>query len=220
MPARPMCPSRSSRSGVASGGPRPSSPHQQPDAGRRRRDEVDLDAAARRRAAARSTAPPAARGTGPARPPSTAAEAPRGPRRRSGCRCGRRSRPPASGAPGGRPEVVEQRRPQVVGDAADAPDAGVDQLEGVIEPLAPASGATPSRSRPSSILTAREHLRRLVVQLAREPAALLLVLLDHAGGEPGQLDRARLQAACRGRRSRARRRPAGRAPRGTGRRAR
>ena len=40
-----------------------------------------------------------------------------------------------------------------------------------------------------------EHLRGLVVQLAREPAALLLVLLDHAGGEPGQLDRAGLQPA-------------------------
>ena len=58
-------------------------------------------------------------------------------------------------------EVVEQRRPEIVGDAPDAADAGVDQLEGVIEPLRAAPGArrrgagpapssprrTPARSR-------------------------------------------------------------------------
>ena len=38
-----------------------------------------------------------------------------------------------------------------------------------------------------------EHLGRLVVQLAREPPALLLVLLDHAGRQAGQLDGAGLE---------------------------
>ena len=70
MPARPMCPARSSRSGS-----RPAGPARRPApaaAHRRLHRERDLDAAPPRRAAARSTAPPAARGTGPARPPSRA----------------------------------------------------------------------------------------------------------------------------------------------------
>ena len=51
------------------------------------------------------------------------------------------------------PEVVEQRGPEIVGDAADAPDAGVDQLERVIEPLGllrlrPPRGARPAPSSP------------------------------------------------------------------------
>ena len=98
MPARPMCPSRSSRRA-----PRPAGPGRRP-APRRRTpprsiDERHLDARVRRRAAARWRAPPAARGTGPAPPPSRGRAAPAGRRTRSGCRCGRRSRPPASAAP-------------------------------------------------------------------------------------------------------------------------
>ena len=90
-------------------------------------------------------------------------------------------------------EVVEQRGPEIVGDAPDAPDAGVDQREGLVEPFAERR-AHPFAQHPELHLHRAEDLRRLVVQLARQPAALLLVLLDHARGEPRQLDRARLQA--------------------------
>jgi hypothetical protein len=40
-----------------------------------------------------------------------------------------------------------------------------------------------------------KYLRCLIMQLARQTAPLLLVLLDHAGGKPRQLDSAGLEAA-------------------------
>ena len=193
MPARPMCPSRSSRSGLTSGGPRPSSrtdsrsPSGSSATGRPRRSGA---AACRRTFESASCS---------ARNRASSASFDRGGigrgggEGRSGRHCGRRSPPPASAAPGRRPEVVEQRRPEVVGDAPDAPDAGVDQREGLIEPLR-VRRAHAIAQQPQLHLDRAEHLRRLVVQLAGQPAALFLVLLHHAGGEPGQLDRARLEA--------------------------
>ena len=90
-------------------------------------------------------------------------------------------------------EVVQQRRPEVVGDAADAPDAGVDQLERPIEPRPTAPGATPSRRSPSSIFTAENTCAVSSCSSRESRRRSSSCCSHHAGGEPGQLDGAVVQ---------------------------
>ena len=161
---------------------------------RRARREADLHRRRARVAGHVRRAPPAARGRGPAPPPRRAAAAPTARRARCGCRSARRSRPTSERRAGSEAQVVEQRGPEIVGDVPDAPDAGVDQLEHLIEPRR-LPGRDAVAQHAELHLDRGEHLRGLVVELAGEPAALLLVLLDHPGGEPGQLDGAGLQPA-------------------------
>ena len=92
-------------------------------------------------------------------------------------------------------QVIEERRAQVVGQAADPHDPVVDQLQHAVEP-GRVLGAGALAQQAELELHRREHLRRFVVQLEREAAALLLVLLDHAAGQPLQVRGARGQAAA------------------------
>ena len=110
---------------------------------------------------------------------------------------------------GKQPEIVQQGWPEVVGDAPDAPDAGIDECQNVVEPAAWSRLGRVAQN-PELHLHRGEYLRGLVVQLAREAAALLLVLLDHPGGESRQLDRAGSRAGCIDRRFPVRLRPDGR----------
>ena len=159
---------------------------------------------ARRRGARRWRAPPAARGTARAPPPSRAEAACRGAVQRDADAAALAEIGHQRAEGREQAEVVQQRRPEVVGHAPDAPDPGVDQPERPIQPLGlRRADRVPEHAQLH--LDGGEDLRGLVVQLAREPPALLLVLLHHAGGEPGQLDGAGLQPACRDRRSPARR---------------
>jgi hypothetical protein len=108
------------------------------------------------------------------------------------------------------PQIVEQRGAQLVGHVADAPDPGVDEREHPVEALAhplgrerrPAARRAPHAlaQHPELHLHRREHLRRLVVQLAREPPALLLVLAHHAQRQPLELRAPPLERAVERRR--------------------
>ena len=95
---------------------------------------------------------------------------------------------------GQQPQIVQQGWPEVVGDAADTPNTGIDERQYVVQPVCLARLSRVAQNSELH-LHRRKHLRSLVVQLAREPAALLLVLLDHPGGESCQLDRAGLEPA-------------------------
>jgi hypothetical protein len=89
-------------------------------------------------------------------------------------------------------EVVEQRRAEGVRHAADALDPGIDQRERPAQPLGVVRADSVAEYAQLH-LDGGKDLRRLVVQLAREPPALVLVLRDHPGGEPRQLDGAGLE---------------------------
>ena len=89
-------------------------------------------------------------------------------------------------------KIVEQGRAQIVGDVPDAADPGVDQRQRAVEARG-LVGSDGVLQQAQLHLDRREHLRRFVVQLAREAAALLLVLLDHSGGQPAELEGAVVQ---------------------------
>ena len=151
MPARPMCPSRSSRSGLTSGGPRPSSRTTEPQPGGIRRESR----CPRVRASAWRRTFESASWSARNRASSASLDSGGSVRGRGEARSRMSLRAPKSATSerkrGQEPEVVQQRGPEIVGDAPDAADAGVDQREHLVEPRRlrrarrrPAAGPAPS----------------------------------------------------------------------------
>ena len=92
-------------------------------------------------------------------------------------------------------QVVQQRGAEVVGDAADAPDPGVDQLQRPIEARRQRRVGLLAQEAELQ-LDRREELGCLVMQGQREPPPLRLVLPDHLAGEPFQLGGPSPAAGC------------------------